>query len=154
MVAAGVGGSMEWSLRCIRANSVMGMWQEMHLLAFALRRMVAVGCRVLHPLLMAGQAGVVGLLLLEPVAAAGGVAVDAVELAGLDAGAHAPGGLGVVLPQVAAVGIEVGVLQGHQVEVVEEALPGVGSWRSAGIALAWQESQASLRCAVVMSWCG
>ena len=24
---------MEWSLRCIRANSVLGMWQEMHRLA-------------------------------------------------------------------------------------------------------------------------
>ena len=32
MVAAGVGGSMEWSLRFILANEVMGMWQEMHLL--------------------------------------------------------------------------------------------------------------------------
>jgi hypothetical protein len=30
MVAAGVGGSIEWSLRRIRAKSVMGMWQEMH----------------------------------------------------------------------------------------------------------------------------
>ena len=32
-VAAGVGGSMEWSLRRIRANSVMGMWQETQRLA-------------------------------------------------------------------------------------------------------------------------
>jgi hypothetical protein len=31
MVAAGVGGSIEWSLLRIRANSVVGMWQEMHL---------------------------------------------------------------------------------------------------------------------------
>jgi hypothetical protein len=30
--AAGIGGLMEWSLRSIRANSVFGMWQEMHLL--------------------------------------------------------------------------------------------------------------------------
>lgn len=29
-VAAGVGGSMEWSLRCMPAKLVMGMWQEMH----------------------------------------------------------------------------------------------------------------------------
>ena len=33
MVAAGVGGSMEWSLRRIRANSVMGMWHETQRLA-------------------------------------------------------------------------------------------------------------------------
>ena len=29
-VADGVGGSMEWSLRRILANDVMGMWQLMH----------------------------------------------------------------------------------------------------------------------------
>ena len=28
IVAAGVGGRIEWSLRRIRANSVIGMWQE------------------------------------------------------------------------------------------------------------------------------
>jgi len=33
MVADGVGGSMEWSLLFMRAKAVMGMWQEMHLLA-------------------------------------------------------------------------------------------------------------------------
>jgi hypothetical protein len=32
MVTAGVGGSIEWSDRFIRAKAVMGMWQEMHLL--------------------------------------------------------------------------------------------------------------------------
>ena len=30
-MAAGVGGSIEWSLLRMRANSVMGMWQAMHL---------------------------------------------------------------------------------------------------------------------------
>jgi hypothetical protein len=33
MVAEGVGGNMEWSVRFIRAKEVMGMWQEMHLFA-------------------------------------------------------------------------------------------------------------------------
>ena len=31
MVAAGVGGSMEWSVQFMQANAVMGMWQETHL---------------------------------------------------------------------------------------------------------------------------
>jgi hypothetical protein len=30
MDAAGAGGSMEWSLRFMRAKAVMGMWQETH----------------------------------------------------------------------------------------------------------------------------
>ena len=29
-MVAGVGGRIEWSLRRMRANSVIGMWQEMH----------------------------------------------------------------------------------------------------------------------------
>jgi hypothetical protein len=30
IVVAGVGGNIEWSLRRMRANSVIGMWQAMH----------------------------------------------------------------------------------------------------------------------------
>jgi hypothetical protein len=41
MVAAGDGGSMEWSLRRIRANSVIGMWHETQRLAS-----FPAGCRV------------------------------------------------------------------------------------------------------------
>ena len=84
---------------------------------------MGVGRCVFHLLLVARHAGVVGLFLgLEPVAAARGVAGDAVELSGLRTGTHQPGGVGVVLPQVAAVGVEVGVLQGRQIEVVEETI--------------------------------
>ena len=90
------------------------------LAALALREMVRVRRRGVHLVLVAGDAGVVELLLLEPVAAAGGVAVHAVDLPRLEAGAHAPGGVGVVLPEVAAVGVEVGVLERHEVEVVVE----------------------------------
>ena len=96
----------------------------------AVRLVVGVGRRVLHMVLVAGHAGIVGLFLgLEPVAAARGVAGHAVDLPGLGAGAHEPRGVGVVLAQVAAVGVEVGVLQGREIVVVEEAVPRRVSWR-------------------------
>jgi hypothetical protein len=33
MVAAGVGGSIEWSVLFMRAKELIGMWQEIHLFA-------------------------------------------------------------------------------------------------------------------------
>jgi len=73
------------------------------LASLALRRMVRVRHRVLHLVLVTGHACVVELLLLKPVAAAGGMAVHAVDLARLVAGAHAPGSERIVLPQIASV---------------------------------------------------
>ena len=100
--------------------------------------------------LVTGQAGLVGLgRVLEPVAAAGGMAMDAVQLAGLGAGAQPPLGVGVVLSQVAAVGIEVGILEPHQVEVIEVAVAGA-KFMVTGDILAWQGAQVALRCSTVI----
>ena len=83
-------------------------------------RVVAVLRRLLHLLLVAGHAHLVRLLALETHPAAGRVAVVAVQLARLGAGAHEPRGVRVVLAQVAAVGIEVGMVQRDEIEVIEE----------------------------------
>ena len=84
---------------------------------------------VLNPILVTGYAGIVELFILEPVAAAGGVAVHAVKLAGFGARAHQPGCVGVVLPKVPAVWIKVGVLQCCDTEVIEKTGHPAQSWR-------------------------
>ena len=48
--------------------------------------------------------------------------MDAVQLAGFGARADPPLGVGVVLAQVAAIGIEISILEPHQVEVIEVAV--------------------------------
>ena len=76
---------------------------------------------------VAGRARLVRLLL-EAIAAAGRVAVQAIELARRRTGTHAPRGHRVILAQVAAVGVEVRVVQGREIEVIEVAVAGdVGS---------------------------
>ena len=145
-MVAGVGGRIEWSLRRIRANSVIGMWQEMHWLPARAGFVVRVGGSVLHPLLVARQAGVVGFgRVLEPVAPARGVAMDAVQLAGLGARAQPPLGVGVVLAQVAAIGIEIGILERHEIEVIEVAVARArSSWSPA---TSWRGTGRRWRCA-------
>ena len=130
MVAAGVGGSIEWSLLRMRANSVVGMWQAMHLFPglSALWCVCSVGCSTLS--FMAGHARLVGLVLrLELVPATGSVAMQAIELARLDTGAHEPGGVGVVLSQVAAIRVIVGAFESHQTIMVEELVAWLESIR-------------------------
>ena len=84
--------------------------------------MVDMGRGLVHPLLMAGEAGLVGRgRIFKLVAPAGGVAVQAGELSRLNAGAEQPGGQRVVFPQVPAVRVVIRVFQGHQIKVVEEA---------------------------------
>jgi len=61
MVAAGVGGSMEWSLRRIRANSVTACGRRRSG-SPRFRRVAAVGGNVLHPLLVAGETRLVRVL--------------------------------------------------------------------------------------------
>jgi hypothetical protein len=101
-------------------------------------------------LLMARHAGVVGLLLgLKPVAAARGVAGYTVELPALGAGAHPPGGVGVVFTQIAAVGIEVRILQGGEIEVVKVAISRREGGAVTGYTFAWQMEQASFFCSGV-----
>ena len=68
---------------------------------------------IAYILFVTRKARVVGILAGVTVSAAGCVAVDAVELAGLDARTHPPKGIGIVLSQVAGVGIEVGIFQSH-----------------------------------------
>ena len=82
--------------------------------------------------------------VLEPVAPARRVAMDAIQLAGLGAGAEPPRGVGVVLPQVAAIGIEVGILEADQVEVIEVAVAGA-KFMVTGDILAWQGAHRCVR---------
>ena len=90
----------------------------------AIRLVVGVGRRIFHLFLVARHAGIVGLFFsLEPVTSAGGVARHTVDLSCLGAWAHEPGGIRVVLTQVTAIRVEVRVLQGGEIVVVEEALP-------------------------------
>src|SRR5689334_5558325 len=81
-----------------------------------------VGFRVRHLFLMTRLAGAVGILRREPVAPAGGVAVNAVELALANARAHQPACVGVVFPEIAAIRIVIGIFQRNQVIVIEETL--------------------------------
>jgi len=66
----------------------------------------------------------------------------------LNARAHPPACEGVVLPQVPPVGGEVRVLQGGQVEMVEEPLPGVYRGDTGDI-FAWHGAQEELCCSTV-----
>ena len=84
-----------------------------------------VGGGVFHLLLVTRQAGVVCHgRLLEAVAPARCVAMNAVQPARPGARVHPPPGVGVVLSQVAPVRIEIRGIDAHQVEVVEVALAG------------------------------
>jgi hypothetical protein len=57
-------------------------------------------CGLSHQFGVAGEARIIGLgFILKALAAAGGVALDAVELAGFGAGAHEPSGVGIVFSQ-------------------------------------------------------
>ena len=83
-----------------------------------------VGRRIFHLFLVARHACIVGFFFgLETVTSAGGVAGDTVDLSCLGAWAHEPGSVRVVLTQVTAIGVEVRVLQGGEIVMVEEALP-------------------------------
>ena len=82
--------------------------------------MVSVRHGVLHGCLVAGQARLVGVCALEPWPSTSRVAMVAVELPRADARAREPGGQRVVLTQVAAVGVKVGMLERDQIEMVEE----------------------------------
>jgi hypothetical protein len=87
--------------------------------------MMCVSGSVAYALFMAREAGVVDLcLLFETIAAARCVTVHAVEFAGFGAGAHEPRRIGVVLPEVPAVGVIVGALERYKVEMVEKSLAG------------------------------
>ena len=90
------------------------------LVALAAGLVAAVLFRLSDLLLVAGQARLVRLLALEAHPAARRMAVVAVQLARLGARAHEPGGVGVVLAQVAAVGIEVGMVERDEIEVIEK----------------------------------
>ena len=87
---------------------------------------------------MTGIAGLVGLgWVVKLIAAAGGVAVHAVELAGERTGTARPGGLGVVFPEITTVRVKIRVLVGNEVVVVEIAVPGrkrTGEWHGLGVA--------------------
>jgi len=88
--------------------------------AFACICMAGVHCWILHLVFMAGQTSVIELLQLKPVAAAGGVAVHAVNLAGLGTGAHAPRGKGIVLSQISTISVEIGIFQRCKIEIIVE----------------------------------
>gem|GEM_PF-5449753 len=113
------------------------MWQDADI-AGAAGRVMSVGGRLPDPGGVAGEAGVVGLgRIRKPVAPAGSVAVDAVQLAGFRAGAEPPGGEGVIFSQVPSVGIEIRMLQRDQVEVIKVAVAGgeaEGQGRHFGVA--------------------
>ncbi len=82
---------------------------------------MGVSCRVLHPRLVAGHAGLVCLILgLEAVAAARRVALDAIDLPRLITGTHEPRCKGIVFTEVAAVRVEISIFQRREIEVVEE----------------------------------
>ncbi len=71
---------------------------------------------------VAWQAGVVRLWPAEEITATRGMAIEAVELAGGQAGARQPKGVGEVLSQVAPVRVEVGMLERGEVVMVEVAI--------------------------------
>ena len=90
------------------------------LVPLAPRHVAAVLGRLLDLGGVAGHAHLVRRLALKTQPAAGRVAVVAVELARLAARAHQPRSIRVVFAEVAAVGIEIGVFQRNQIEMIEE----------------------------------
>ena len=70
IVAAGIGGRIEWSVRIIAANWLIGMWQAMHESPAPAGLVVAVGGGVFHDRSMARHARLVDQLafVLRPAA--------------------------------------------------------------------------------------
>ncbi len=85
-------------------------------------RVMCVVSRARDTPLVTGHASVVRLIAFVPVAPAGRMAVQTVQLAGHDARTHQPRRIRVVLAQVAPVGIEIRMLERHQIVVVEELI--------------------------------
>ncbi len=94
------------------------------LAAFTVGFVVRMGRYVIYKFIMTGQAGVVCLFIGEPVTAAGGVAMDAIEFAGFCALIHSPAGECIVFAEIPSVGIKIVILQGYEIIVVEIFLAG------------------------------
>ena len=93
------------------------------LVSFASGLVMGMGRGIPNLFCMAGHAGVVCLFFgFESVPAAAGVAGDTVELAPLQARTHEPQRVGVILPEVTSVGVEVRIFEGGEVIVVKEFL--------------------------------
>ena len=106
-------------------------------IAGAIGFVVRVFGRVLDAILVTREASAVRIALGVAVASGGSVAVDAIELAGFDAGAERPGSIGVVLADVAAIGIVVSIFVGGESEMIVELVAGaeaVGEESGLGVA--------------------
>ena len=91
------------------------------LVPFASRLVTGMRGGILNFFCMTGHTGVVCLFLgPEPVSPAAGVTGDTVKGARFEAWTHKPRCVGIILPQIAAIGVKVRVLKGDEVEVVEE----------------------------------
>ena len=79
---------------------------------------------VVHMFFMTRHTRIICFGALELEASAGRMAMEAVELAGLDARAHSPRCVRVVLAKIATVWIEVHMFQRREIVVIEEAVAG------------------------------
>ena len=89
--------------------------------AFAADPVMGMGSGIMDLVLVTRQTSVISPRFLpEPIASARRVALQAIQFAGLHARAHPPAGHRVVLAQVTPVRVEIGILQGDEVEVIEK----------------------------------
>ena len=142
-----MGGRIEWSVRPIAANRVIGMWQADALVARAAGRVMAVRGRIVDLLLVARQARLVAASSpsnrIRPLGVWQWLQSS---LPDLSAGAHQPGGVGVVFAQVAAVGVDSRRWSSMTRSKWSKNLsPG---WKSSdsGTILAWQVAHMSFIC--------
>ena len=94
------------------------------LAAFAVWFVMRMSQYIADEFFVAGQAGIVCFIAGEPVASAGGVAMDAVELSGFVTRVHHPTGKRIVFAKVSAIRVEVGVFKGDKIVMVIVFLAG------------------------------
>lgn len=83
--------------------------------------MVCMGLEVISFVQMAGYTSVIGFVLKSK-SAAGSMAIDTIQLAGLGTGTHPPCGECIVFAQIAAVRIEIPVFERDQIGVLKEVV--------------------------------
>ena len=80
--------------------------------------------RIVDLVFMTGHTSLVGLVLsLELVPTTGSVAMEAIQISRLHAGAHEPGGVCVILTQITSIRVVVGIFKSDQTKMIEESVP-------------------------------
>ena len=92
---------------------------------FIVGRMVGVSRRIRNMFRMTGHTGVVRSLFVKPVAPAGCMAMQTVELAGFDTWAGQPQGVCVIFSQVTSIRVEIRIFKCSKSKMIEISVSGL-----------------------------